>query len=512
VFNFFGGGIGNDLGRLLPLFLRDYWYVFLIWALLTWLLLAGYKKTGEPEALSWNGRQYLRQTLILVLNSALAIVIYRGGFQLRPIGIANAGEYVESKYVPIVLNTPFSILKTLEVRGIEPSIYFTDEAEMKKLYNPYHKAETGEFRKLNIFIIALESFSKEYVGSLNGKKQGYTPFLDSLISQSLVFTNAFANGKKSIEGIPAMVAGIPSWSDEPFITSRYGNNQITSLANLLKTEGYSTSFFHGGTNGTMGFDAFAGMAGYDHYYGRTEYNNEKDYDGNWGIWDEEFLQYTAGMVDKQPQPFFTTLFTLTSHHPYALPGKYKNRFKEGLLEIHKTIRYSDYALKEFFETASRMPWFQNTLFVLAADHTGISNDPFFANRLGNFSIPVVYYLPGSNLKGMDSTFTQQIDIMPTILDYINYPKPYFAFGNSALDTTSPHFALMYNNGCHELTENYYISQFARGRETDLYNFRNDSTLKTDLHWQLPEIVKYMERKTQAIIQTYEQSIIQNKMK
>ncbi|MCW3102402.1 MAG: phosphoglycerol transferase family protein alkaline phosphatase superfamily [Bacteroidetes bacterium] len=511
VFNFFNGGIGNDLFRLLPQFMADYWYVFIIWAAFTWLLLVIYRRTGEVKPIEWNRRQYIRQSLLLLLNLGLAVIMYRGGFQLRPIGIVNAGEFVESKYVPLLLNSPFSILKTIEVQGIEPKIYYTDEKEMKMLINPHHKAESGGFKKLNVFVIALESFSKEYIGAINGRKTGDTPFLDSLIGESLVFTNAFANGKRSIEGIPAIVAGIPSWSDEAFITSRYGNNEINSLASLLKAEGYSTSFFHGGTNGTMGFDAFAGLAGYDHYYGRTEYNNEKDYDGNWGIWDEEFLQYTAKMTDRQPQPFFSTVFTLTSHHPYPIPPKYKGKFKEGALEIDKTIRYSDFALQQFFETAKKMPWFKNTLFVLAADHTGISNDPFFAGRLGNFSIPIIYYLPGSDLKGTDSTFTQQIDILPSVLDYLDYPKPYFAYGNSVFDPVASHYAFTYNSGCYELIENYFISQYADNRETDLYYFKNDSTLKTDVRGLHQNMVIYMERKSRAIIQTYQQSIINNKM-
>lgn len=512
VFNFFGGGMGNDLERLLPLFIKDYWYVFLIWAAFIFILWMGYKRTGYPKHLKWDKKNYFRQTFILIINIGITIIILRGGLQLRPIGITNAGEFVESKYVPLVLNTPFSILKTLEVRGIEPKIYYVNENEMKSFIDPYKKGQSGEFKKLNVFVIALESFSKEFVGALNPGKKTYTPFLDSLIGQSLVFTNAFSNGKKSIEGIPAIVAGIPSWSDEPFITSRYGSNQINSLANLLKAEGYSTSFFHGGTNGTMGFDAFAGMAGYSNYYGRIEYNNEKDYDGNWGIWDEEFLQYTAKMINKEKQPFFTTLFTLTSHHPYPIPERYKAIYKEGPLEIHKTIQYSDHSLKLFFETAKKMPWFNNTLFVLAADHTGISDHPFYANRLGNYAIPIIYYLPGSDLKGIDSTFTQQIDIMPTIMDYLNYPKPYFAFGSSALDSTVSHYAFIYHAGYHELIENYYVTQFADNHKSDLYDFKKDSTFKYNIIAQHPDVQNYMEKKTKAIIQTYQQSVISNKLR
>jgi phosphoglycerol transferase MdoB-like AlkP superfamily enzyme len=510
VFNFFNGKMGSDLGRLLPLFLKDYWYIFLIWAILTYLLILLYKKTESHKVVAWTKRAYLIHSLIFLFALAGSIIIFRGGTQLRPIGIVNAGEYTDSKNVPLLLNTPFTIIKTLEVRGIEPRIYFTDESELKKLYDPEHYPGKGEFKKLNVFIIALESFSKEYIGSLNGRKEGFTPFLDSLISESLVFVNAISNSKKSIEGIPAIVASIPTWSDEPYITSRYGNNQVNSIAGLLKNEGYNTSFFHGGTNGTMGFDAFAKLIGYDSYYGRTEYNNEKDYDGSWGIWDEEFLQYTANTVTHFPQPFCTTLFTLTSHHPYPIPEKYKDRFKEGALEIEKTISYTDYSLKKFFETAKTRPWFSNTLFVLVADHTGISNDPFYSNRIGNYSIPIIYYLPGSDLKGSDSTITQQIDIMPSVLDYMNYPKPYFAFGNSVFDSTASHFSMNYINEQYQFIENYYSTEFS-DTKSDLYYYKTDSLLKNNLALIKPEITRKMENKAKAIIQTYQERIVNNKM-
>jgi arylsulfatase A-like enzyme len=514
VFSFFEGGMGNDLARLLPTFLKDYWYIFLIWGILTWCVVLIYKKTEKTGIFIKSLKSFSLHFFIFLITLLLTIIISRGGVQLRPIGIVTAGEFTEGKNVPLILNTPFSIMKTIEVQGITPTIYFTSESEINKIYNPKHLPGKGEFRKLNVFIIALESFSKEYIGAINGKKKGDTPFLDSLMTEGLVFVNAIANGKKSIEGIPAIISGIPTWSDEPYLTSRYGNNQVNSLANLLKEEGYSTSFFHGGTNGTMGFDDFVKLIGYENYYGRKEYNNEKDYDGNWGIWDEEFLQYTANTITHFSQPFCTALFTLTSHHPYPIPPKYKERFKEkeGELEIEKTISYTDYSLKRFFETAKTTPWFRNTLFVLVADHTGISNDPFYTNRVGNYSIPIIYYLPGSELKGIDSTITQQIDIMPSVLDYLNYPKPYFAFGNSVFDSTASHFSLTYYNGSYQLFENYYLHEFSESnKKPELFYYKKDSLLQNNLNDKEKEIAKKMEDKTKAIIQTYEQSIINNKM-
>ncbi|MBL7884384.1 MAG: LTA synthase family protein, partial [Bacteroidia bacterium] len=402
------------------------------------------------------------------------------------------------------------ILKTLDLKTIEPSIFFENPEELKALYDTKQKGKSGEFKKLNVCLLILESFSKEYIGAINGRTDTYTPFLDSLITQSLTFNNAYSNGKKSIEGIPAITSSIPSWMTEAYISSPYGSNTINSLASLLNEQGYNSSFFHGGTNGTMGFNAFASLSGYQKYYGRKEYNNEKDYDGNWGIWDEEFLQYTANTINVMPTPFFTTIFTLTSHHPFAIPDKYKSRFPEGHLPIHKSIRYSDYALKRFFESAKKMPWFNNTLFVLCADHTGISTDFFYSTQMGNHCIPIIYYMPGSNLQGINPQTTQQLDIMPSILDYMNYPKDYFAFGKSVFDSTDIS-CLTFNSSFFQLMDSTYVLQFDGTNSINLYNFKKDSLFHHNLINVEPKVLEKMEKQTKAMIQTYQQSLINNTM-
>jgi phosphoglycerol transferase MdoB-like AlkP superfamily enzyme len=510
--HFLDGKIGTDLGTLLPVFLNDYWYIFVLWILLTFLLVLLYNRVEKKRlALAWTQKEFSREKNIFFFSIALAVIAYRGGVQLKPISAIDAGEYTNVKYIPLVTSTPFTILKTLDVPAIQPVIYFSDEQEMKKMYNPVKKPRATDFRKKNVFIIILESFSKEYVGAINGRTQGYTPFLDSLMKESLTFTNAYANAKRSIEGIPAVVAGIPSWMYEPYITSTYGSNQINSLPNLLKQQGYYSAFFHGGKNGTMGFDAFASLAGYDAYFGRKEYNNETDFDGNWGIWDEEFLQYVSKTMSEKKQPFLATVFTLSSHHPYAIPAKYKGKFKPGPLPIEISVRYTDYALRRFFESAKKTTWFNNTLFVLVADHTSISEDAFYTNKVGNNAIPIVFYSGDHSLKSMDSTIIQQIDIMPSVLDYLHYPAPYFGFGNSVFDSTQSHYAFSYYNETYQLIENKYSFGFNGQKAIELYNLSKDSLLQTNLIGTDTANIRQMEQKTKAIIQTYQQALINNQM-
>ena len=516
LFNFIGAG--DDTKRLIPTFIKDYWYMLFVFVGLMWFMQWLYKKIRYKFISNdtYSGLDYLKHFTVLIFSFGVALIGFRGGVQLIPITIVSAAQYTSVKNIPIVLNTPFTILKSMDQEKITEPDFFT-EAELKKNIDPVHAPDTGTFKKMNVMVIMMESFSKEYIGSLS-KRKTCTPFLDSLIGQSMVFDNAYANGKKSIEGIPAIIAGIPALMNEAFITSPYGTNAFNSLPSLLKKKGYNSTFYHGATNGSMSFDDFCGAAGFDKYYGRSEYGNENDYDGNWGIWDEEFFLRTADEMNKQTQPFFSALFTLTSHHPFPVPPKYKTKFPDdGILEIHKSISYTDYSLEKFFEKVCKMPWFKNTLFVLTADHTGPSADPFFSNRVGLFQVPVIFYYPGDTLmKGINHTVIQHIDIMPMILHYLNFDRSYFAFGRPV--EIIPHelvensYAVNYISNIYALTDHRYQLQFDGTKTIGFFDYSNDSTLQKDLSIDtLKELRIFYENKIKALIQQYDKSLLKNEM-
>ncbi|MFI5164177.1 MAG: LTA synthase family protein [Bacteroidia bacterium] len=512
--------LGSDMSTLMPQYLKDFWYVALLWISITVLIAFLYGKTKPflqrfsqekftaPRTLSW-----LALSLAFI---ALCVIAFRGGLQLRPIETINASEYVAAKNIPLVINTPFAIIKSYGLEGLEEKKYFSNQ-ELQKIFTPIHhetRNQKPETRS-NVFIIILESFSKEYIGSLSGKKS-YTPFLDSLMKESLVFDRAFANGKKSIEGIPAVLASIPSLMNEPYITSIYGSNKFSSLATTLKQKGYSSAFFHGGTNGTMAFDAFTKAAGFDNYYGRFEYNNEKDYDGEWGIPDEKFFQYAEKQTGKMKRPFLTALFSLSSHHPYKVPDEYKKDFPEGELPIHKSVMYSDFSLKQFFKTVQKEKWFDSTLFIITADHTGPSADNFYSNNVGTFSIPIIFYRHNSSLKGINSKTMQHINVMPTVLSYLNYNEPYFSMGENILDSTSKGWAINYINDVYQFFQDDYLLQFDGQNALALYNFKTDPLLQSNLLGKdssatLRVTQKEMETKLKAVIQSFNHAMIHNEM-
>jgi len=505
----------GDFLSLLPHFITSFWYVPLAWIVVVMLLVQANKRIKKatplqqtPEPTSWGYRA--GQLGILILLAGLSLLGIRGGFNYVPIGIRDALTVSDSKFVPIVINTPFSIINTLDADEL-PALHYMSDEETAKYINPIKRYAHHAMNKKNVVVIILESFSKEYTGL--GRSKGYTPFLDSLMGRSLICSNAFANGLHSAEGIPAVIAGIPALMESPFTTSVYGTNKITALPNVLKMQGYSSSFYHGGTNGTMAFDAFCGGAGYDEYYGRSQYNNEADYDGDWGIWDEPFLQYFAHGISTMKEPFITTVFTLSSHDPFSVPQKYKKILPSGPLPIEQTIAYTDMALRKFFETAAKQPWFHNTLFVITADHAApvYEDVGYYGNNIAKYAIPIIYYAPGdTNLHGAYREVTQQIDILPSVLDYVGYGKPFFAYGNSIFSDTR-HFAVEDFSGREQWLMNGYLLQANNSHPLALYAFPDDSAcvnniLETDTH-VMNDYLRYM----QAFRQVFNNTLINNKM-
>ena len=180
---------------------------------------------------------------IFLLILTLATLGIRGGTQRVPIDVVNAGSMTKMDEIPLVLNTPFTLIKSFEQKALAVLNYY-EPAELERAYSPFHQYPSTQKKRDNVVVLILESFGKEYTGI--GNALSVTPFLDSLMNYGLVFTNAFSNGTKSIEGIPAILSSLPSLMPNPFINSLYANNQQSSLATLLGEEGYESSFFHGG--------------------------------------------------------------------------------------------------------------------------------------------------------------------------------------------------------------------------------------------------------------------------
>ena len=440
---------------------------------------------------------YTTSLVIFALSIPFCIAGIRGGFahSTRPITIGNANQYVNRPIESaIVLNTPFSIIRTIGKTVYENPGYFTDD-ELNKIYSPIHSASNKDFKKLNVVIIILESIGEEYI------EYGYAPFLKSLQEKGVSYKYSFSNGRKSIDGMPSVLSSIPMFI-EPYFVTHYSTNNVSGIAAELNKVGYHTAFFHGAPNGSMGFQAFAKASGWKEYYGMNEYNNDDDFDGMWAIWDEPFMQFFANKMSEFKEPFATSIFTASSHHPFNIPDEYKDVFKEeDGHQILKCVRYTDNALKNFFKTAEKQDWYKNTLFVITADHTNASLHKEYLTDAGLFRVPIIFYRPTEEFSEHRDCVAQQIDIMPTVLNYLNYPAPYLAFGKDLLAENNGNWAINYNNGFYQLFEGDYMIQFDGKIPLALYNYKTDPLLKDNLLNKI-SVQEEMLEKCKAIIQEY----------
>ena len=514
----------GNLGNIFFIEVVNHWYLLLLGILFIVALILLYRPV-KPFARPLS--HYLTLTLATLVFIPLSIIGMRGGAStaIRPITISNANQYVnEPSQAAIILNTPFSLIRTMGKTTFVNPQYFTQD-ELDNIYSPIHEPEmenrltapaNSQFSilnsqlKKNVVVLIVESLAREYIGFYNSYPC-HTPFLDSLIGQSLTFSQSYANGRKSIDAMPSILSGIPMFV-EPFILTSYSLNNVSGIAGELGKVGYTTAFFHGAENSSMGFQAFARSSGFAHYFGRTEYNadprfgGDADFDGTWAIWDEEFLQFYAHTMNQMQQPFCTALFTATSHHPFVVPDHYRQRFHQEGHPMYTCIRYVDHALQHFFATASKMPWYKNTIFVITGDHTNHSEHPEYANSLGNYSVPIIIYDPSGALpRGISDVVAQQTDIMPTLLGILGYPNPYLAYGIDLLATPAEEsWAVHYNNGIYQFVRHNRLLLFDGERTIGYQSLIPDTAPPTDSTADL-NLLK-------AIIQSYMHRMINNLLK
>ncbi|MDB5260964.1 MAG: hypothetical protein JWQ14_245 [Adhaeribacter sp.] len=469
--------ITQDLKEQASHLIIDYWYFFFITFLLGLLLWLLYKPYRPKKAATYPNWDILR-ILGLVVFTIFCILGIRGGIQYKPLRVSHAFIQEPAVLGNLALNSSFTFIRSLNNISLERTNYFEDQAAAARYlqFNPnkYLKASPPA-QPINVVIIILESFASEYIGHENNGR-GFTPFFDSLASQGTFFRHNYANGKRSILALPAILAGLPGLMNDPYISSVYESSQLFGLGSILNPAGYTTSFFHGAANGTMGFNAFTKSIGISHYYGLDEYpqaQKERDFDGLWGIVDEPYLQYVAGELSKQKPPFAATVFTLSSHDPYFVPEKYQGKFPKGNLPIHETISYADYALRQFFKTAARQPWYANTLFVLTGDHTQKTKVKGYKNDVGMHKVPLLFFHPSQKFPAYNTgKLSQHADILPTLVDYLQVPtNKLLPFGHSLLDSAADGKVLYYLEGEATLLHQDYITKILPDNRIKFYQYQ-----------------------------------------
>lgn len=506
--------------------------------------------SDRPPRRGWLGGGMHR---LAILGSV--VVIGRGGLQDKVLEPIHAFHSADQELGVLTLNSAFTFIKSPLEPELEPLEFFQSPVEVAGVLRAPHGfhlswARRGEAQRggvagasrgsgatqgagvaeaaqgartasttpmaslprPNVVVLILESFATEFWGVANGGR-GYTPFLDSLAPRGLFFANNFANGRRSIEALPSILLGVPALMSNPLAKSSYQGNEWVGLGHLLEEEGYHTSFFHGAVQGTMYFDVIARMAGMRDYYPLERYprdRQEADYDGHWGIYDGPFLDFALGELKTHREPFFSTIFTISTHPPYTLPAEWEAILPEGELEMHQNVLYVDRMLEEFFEAARREPWFENTLFVITGDHTQSSRSLTYDTLLGRYMTPLLLYHPGMSLPWVDpERITQQVDLLPTILDVVGIDRPgqLPLFGRSVF-SSAPGEAVLRSNGVYWLVRRDGVLQRDPDGSERLFAFQRQETVPVEVSAP-PRIKGELSRRLRAHLQHFSNSLISN---
>lgn len=507
----------NDNSAMLVLkFAMENWFVVLIGVAFIIMLVAGYWRKTREWSMFEGVWYYVGSTVVLLLAVGLSIGGIRGGFtkMTRPITMSNATLYTaDNMRATMILSNPFCILRTIGSSGkISYEKYFSPE-ELEAIYTPVHRpaiTETPtELEGRNVVVFVMESFSAEHSALLrpdlyeDKEQKGYTPFMDSLMRQSYTFYNMYANGRRSIQALPAVWASIPSYKN-PFVLMPQAMAETRALPAILKDKGYRTMFFCGSDHGSMGFGAFARTTGIEHLYSRQDYekvHGSGDFDGYWGIWDEKFIGYMGEELQKSSEPFFATIFTLTSHHPFVVPEEYEGKLPEGLTPNHKCVSYVDQAIGKFFSRYENEEWFRNTIFVFVADH--VSSEQFsdeFRSSPGSYQVVGFIHAPESSLVGEHHQVVSQVDIMPTLLGLLGEDEPYFAFGRDIFgEHENEPISVSYDNNMFQAIAAEHLVLFDEKSVVAVYS-KDDVRHEHNLLGQVD--VSSIEQRMKAMIQSY----------
>ncbi|WP_051168346.1 LTA synthase family protein [Marinospirillum minutulum] len=441
----------QDFGMFFELALSSRLLVLLIsLPVLLVLALLWKKLVVLPSTVNLSGSLVLR-SFGSILIFLIMVIAGRGGvLTSKPLSFIDANKAGNEQQTALALNGAFAVIHAVRL-GLDnkllPLSFYTEEALTEKTFEYASKGEDPFVQHLgseislaankNIVIILLESWSSAYIDGLAASNYGVTPNMDKLISESRVWENAFAAGQRSIEGIQAVLTSVPLLVSQPVIGWGLEQNRMTSLATLLRSRGYQSVMMQSSNRRSYHMDGVAAAMGFDYYFGKEDLGLRLNYPvevPSFG-WDYEALMHLADFLENKPEkkPFLAFLFTGTTHEPFPDPGEKFHRYehtKNAESAYLNTLFYSDWALGEFMQSASKQAWYQDTVFVFVADHVLRAS----ATELDkSFRIPLVIYTPDQSLQpGREAAYASQYDVLPTLVDLLGITEPIASFGRSLL--------------------------------------------------------------------------------
>jgi phosphoglycerol transferase MdoB-like AlkP superfamily enzyme len=443
--------ISEDWASMASLAWRQYLSVtslFLGAVVLSFLGWRNWTQSDLVTCMTWRARSFLAFSFV-----ALSVISIRGGVLYRPISVSDAffSNQVTQGY--LVLNGPFSIVRALMAPSLSPlSVMPEAQAELrvaKQFRTAFHPYEpplsfvaTGrpsQNARPNVVILLLESWGATQVDAMRQQMHlqplQATPNFDRLAQSGRLFSNFYASGQRSIVGLSAIMTGLPVLPGMPAMGDGMEQFPINFLGNIAVSQGYQTLFIQSSERLSLKLNALSSRAGFQTYMGDEdipELHSVKKPSGVWGTWDHNTFQEANKQFSQMKQPFLGLVFTSTTHGPWMTPDRRWDKFPKETDKgrAMNSLYYADWALGEFVAAAKKSPYYNNTIFILLADHAS----QFIDNRTDArnlFHIPFLMFGPGVK-PGVDQRIGSQTDILPTVIDAVGWGGQYKSIGRSLL--------------------------------------------------------------------------------
>lgn len=449
----------------------------------------------------------LSGSMNFLISLIISILFMRGGTQEKPVDWGYAHFSKDNMANQIAQNCMFFFGRSyIEMQEEESfTMNFGNINNISEFENTVTKLKTENSdssfkdflntdKKPNIILIILESFVSENCNYLNPKlNEKITPFIDQLSNRSISFNRCFANGTRSAYGIGSILCSWPVLPGKPIITqveTGFKNSPATESIRIFKKLGYDLTFLYGGDANFDNMKGFAMANGFDHVLDWNDGFLANKEDGTmWGKFDHIMFDKLLDIADeKSNDPFMINFFTTTNHDPFKVPESYEFRIpyfetgKEKYIRAKRTMAYNDIVLSEFFEDAKTHDWYDNTIFIITADH-GLNIHRNIPNHPLNGHIPFIIYSPMINSPRKSDKIVSQIDILPTLLNLMGedqfLPQLY---GNSALKGGDGFACRVSHKNLQWITPNHTYYEFIGSDKNQLFTY---SSIWDDIYTELP---------------------------
>jgi phosphoglycerol transferase MdoB-like AlkP superfamily enzyme len=449
--------LSNDVGSMVSIALMEYKTALLLFALATsmgaWLWWRLLRPIPAHPHSPW------LRLVMLPLLFLLLLIAGRGGFTGKPMGVGEAffSDSLAQGY--LTMNGAFAILHAL-IEKQPPVKSFMPQAQAEAIVQaqlaspnvhfsnpnyPLARITTDELhkKKPNVVVLMLESWGALHIDAVRREMKlpplGATPNFDHLANQGRLYTHFYANGQRSIQGAAAILASQPTLPSMPLLGLGMEQNRLSFLGELALSQNYQTIFLQSSDHSSFHFDSIAARAGFKEYRGAEEIPNVHEHPKQaktWGTWDHNTFQEANKLFASSQKPFLGFIFTSTTHTPWIIPDSRWNKYTSGSDrdKFLNTLLYADWALGQLIDAAKRDGYFDDTIFVITADHANefVEKSEYVPNQ---FHIPLLIVGPGIK-AGIDERTGSQVDIIPTLIDLCGWSTPYAGLGRSLMESTS----------------------------------------------------------------------------